>query len=788
MNAVLHTVRSDVRRRKLQTAIIAVVIFLTSGAVTLALSLLVESNAPYDHAFAAANGAHITLTYNASHLSLARLRHTASASPVTNSAGPFPQVVTVYTADTQNGQAAGGLAFVGRSTPTAAVDKLTVESGRWAAAAGEVVVSQRLADRWGIGIGDHLNPGPGSHGPSLTVSGIAASISPLTDAWVLPSEIPHMVSRSAPLQEQMLYRVVHSSTDAQLQAASQSITAGLPRDAVTAVNTYLTVEQQANLTTNVMIPFLLAFSAFALVASILIIVNVVSGVVISSYRDIGVMKAIGFTPAQVVAVLLGEVLGPVAPACLGGIAIGAVASQPFLTNTAHALGLPSAFTAAIPVDLGVFTLIVVASALATLVPARRAARLDAVTAITMGTSPSSRAASRLARATARLHLPTPLSLGLADTLSAPARSLMTAIAVFAGVTTAVFALDLHLSLGAVADHLSRDKYVQVTISVPSGGSPLKGGGPPPGFPTPPSNHQVAAMLRHAPGTAHFVAEGQTEVTVPGLAEPITYYAYRGPSAWTGYALISGRWFARPGEVVAPTALLASAHLHVGQTITAHHMGRSMRLTIVGEIFDQTDNDLLLRGTWATIAATEPHLSVDQYEVQLIPGTNPAAYVRGLHGPGVGANFSDSSSDDATFILLNSVIAALALVLIFIATAGVFNTVVLATREKARDIAILKAVGMAPRTVVTMVLASVGVLGVVAGALGIPAGIALHRQVLTVMGAVASGTRIPPAFFDLVPHVQLPLLALAGVAIAVIGAWFPAIWAARSPVAHVLQAE
>jgi putative ABC transport system permease protein len=152
------------------------------------------------------------------------------------------------------------------------------------------------------------------------------------------------------------------------------------------------------------------------------------------------------------------------------------------------------------------------------------------------------------------------------------------------------------------------------------------------------------------------------------------------------------------------------------------------------------------------------------------------------------NTVDQSSSDTDFILLNAVIAALALVLIAIAVAGVFNTVVLSTREKARDVAILKAVGMAPGQVVTMVLGSIALLGVVAGVIGIPGGLLLHARIITFMAQAATGSDIPPAFFDLINHALLPLLALAGVAIAVVGAWLPARWAAAGPVAEVLQSE
>jgi hypothetical protein len=65
---------------------------------------------------------------------------------------------------------------------------------------------------------------------------------------------------------------------------------------------------------------------------------------------------------------------------------------------------------------------------------------------------------------------------------------------------------------------------------------------------------------------------------------------------------------------------------------------------------------------------------------------------------------------------------------------------------------------------------------------------LNREVIQVMGQIASGTAIPPAFFNLIDHNLLPVLALTGVAIALLGAWIPAQLAASSRVAEVLQAE
>ncbi len=158
------------------------------------------------------------------------------------------------------------------------------------------------------------------------------------------------------------------------------------------------------------------------------------------------------------------------------------------------------------------------------------------------------------------------------------------------------------------------------------------------------------------------------------------------------------------------------------------------------------------------------------------------------GPGLSTRINRENGIDTAFLLINSVLAGLALVLALIAASGVFNTVVLNTREKARDIAILKAIGMAPRQVVVMILASTALLGILGAAVGIPAGIALHRNILIVMGQIATSTGIPDPFFRVFGANLVALMATAGIAIAMLGAMLPSEWAARSRVTEVLQTE
>jgi len=68
----------------------------------------------------------------------------------------------------------------------------------------------------------------------------------------------------------------------------------------------------------------------------------------------------------------------------------------------------------------------------------------------------------------------------------------------------------------------------------------------------------------------------------------------------------------------------------------------------------------------------------------------------------------------------------------------------------------------------MVVASVVGLGLAAGLIGIPLGLALHARVLDLMAQIVSGTGVPSTVYDVITCWQLPALGLAGVAVATSG--------------------
>ena len=149
MGAVASKSVADLRRRRLQSTVLAIVLFLGAGGATLALSILVETNEPFDRAFAAANGAHLVVDYDPA-VTDAQLAATTTASGVTASAGPWP--VAGFALRGKEG-VFGGLLASGRPTPTDTIDRVTILAGRWWAAPGEIVLDQDTATLLDVGLG-----------------------------------------------------------------------------------------------------------------------------------------------------------------------------------------------------------------------------------------------------------------------------------------------------------------------------------------------------------------------------------------------------------------------------------------------------------------------------------------------------------------------------------------------------------------------------------------------------------------------------------------------------------
>ncbi len=793
--AVVRAVRGGIgRRRVVQTIVIALVLVVSTASSVLGLALVVDSHAPFDRAFSAQRGAEVVATVEASRATPGQLAATARLPEVSAAAGPFAEANVAATGSSPGMPVAvlPPLTLAGRTTPGGPVDDITLQAGHWPQRTGQIVMKTNT-DGFGVGIGDTVTVTGAPGKPRLTVVGLAASASQSADGWVVPAEISALRSPGAPATAEVLYRFRSAGTAAEVSADTAAVRRALPAGAVTDTQSYLNVRAAQKNDLGIYAPFVVAFAFIGLVMSVLMVANVVSGAVIAGYYRIGILKSIGFTPGQVIAAYTGQVIVPAVVGCLAGVALGNLLSVPLLNKTADVygvgrLGVPVWVNVAVPLAMcGVV-------ALAAVLPALRAGRLSATQALAAGRAPRTGHGYLAHRLLARLALPRPVTIGLASPFARPARMAGTLAAVLLGVTAVTFAVGLVTSITRAMAELDLTKTEQVQVSY---------NGPDPFGPKPPARAQpgpaqaervIPAALSSLPGTAHYVLEEDNQyVSVSGLVQPIPVTAFLGHASWLGYTMSSGHWYTGPDQAVVPKRLLTALHATVGDTVTITGAGgRAIPIRIVGEVFYKQHDGLTMLTDWRTLTYADPGLTPDpmnaQYDVGLRPGTDPTAYDRTL-GAKLGSNYAVATNQHGGggAAIAIALAGTLTLLLSIAAGLGVLNTVVLHTRERVHDLGVFKAVGMTPRQTVAMVLCSVAGTGLLAGMLAVPAGIAVHRYVISAMvGAVGLG--VPASLQNVYGAGELVALALAGLAIALVGALLPAGWAAKSRTASTLQTE
>jgi len=217
MTAVLVKAWSDLRRRRLQAAVIFLTVFLSMAAGTMAVTLMSQTRSPYEAAFNKQRGAHLQVGFTAL-TDPKLLARTPAAIGASAFGGPYP----VTNIQFKFGDRKFYLDAVGRDNPGGLVEVLNVTSGRWVHANDEIVLTRSFAELNKISVGDRLKVVSVAATPTLTVVGEVVDIdegsADLSSqrAWVLAAAAPAL---STPDSSYYLmdYRFAGDPTAAQLQ-------------------------------------------------------------------------------------------------------------------------------------------------------------------------------------------------------------------------------------------------------------------------------------------------------------------------------------------------------------------------------------------------------------------------------------------------------------------------------------------------------------------------------------------------------------------------------------------
>jgi putative ABC transport system permease protein len=771
MLPVLRKAVADLRSARLQSTLVFAIVLVAATTLYLALTVQHGANDAWERAFEEANGAHIVFGAGPG----IDLRRIATIEGVTEASGPDP---VVWGRSIVQGVERYQLGLVGVGTEPPTVARPLVRDGRWLSGAGrEIVLDRTLASEEGIEVGEQVQIPVGGELIALDVVGLAVDTSrgpypdwDTTKAWVSTETLGIF----APPQEWGPQFAVRLSDPEATDAFTNAANALYPEEAGFGTDDWHEVRNDVGLWNTIATIFLGVFAFFALLAVAFIIANTIAGRVLAQYRDIGLLKAVGYTPGQVTLVFLAQHLLIGLAATLLGITAGVLLAPLFLYRTADVLNTtePPAFVA--PVAVGVLLGVLVLVSLFTLLPAWRGGRIAPVQAIATGFNPVARHASFVGRAAGWAHLPFAVVTGVKDSFTRKGRALLTIVALLMTVLTFTFALGM-------------DATIQRLVENPSlSGEPYDGNIDLGAVPADEAERIVAG---HEEITAYHL-RSWTRVAVPGEGETISFgMRGLGPGyEHFPYAISEGRMLAGPGEAVAGLGLYKLLGLEIGDDMTVMLNGQPLTLHMVGRVMETEDQGEVALSTLGTLQAIDPSIEPGEIVMRLAPRTNAEQLDLALteeSGYEFSVEVHDMTAPDEV-TTLRGLLLGLSVVLLVIGLVNLLTTSLLNVRERARDYGIFKAAGMTPRQVVVSVVSGVSLLALIAVGVGIPVGLWVTEQMFRQVAENELGADAmlytPPQWW------ALALLVPAAVLLSALASALPARRAVRVQVAEVLRYE
>jgi putative ABC transport system permease protein len=572
----------------------------------------------------------------------------------------------------------------------------------------------------------------------------------------------------------------------------------------------------------------------ALFVGAFLIYLTLSVAVVERTRTYGTLRAVGTTPRQLRRVVLAESLTLGVPGTVAGLVLGAGLAWVLiglLSSLVHVPrpGLmlqPSAIVAGVVVGVG-------ATAVASLVPARRAARISPVVAM----KGNIEAGTRLSRSWIAGLIIFTIGIGLSRAASGAAGSSGGSLLALIGAVLLVPPLLRPLSrlVGVVSRRLapgvgsmavthlgkerSRSAYTLALVMVvlaqvlviATVTSSLKAA-----F-NDVLSHQfgfdvevfhdfgtlrptTAAMVASTPGVARMseLRFGRTQyldrAAHPDVSllviDPSTYFGVQ-QFAWKDGDDTSARQaLAKGGAILLDEPFARSFGLHKGDSVTLRTDKGAQPFAVAG-VFRSFQRQLvvgLADGRSYFGAGPANAITVDG-----VAGTNHDQLKRALDRRiGVGA---DSSGDEVwtaaqykqrAFGQLNgftSIFFAVVGVALIAGLLGLANTLAMSVVQRTREIGVLRAVGTTPRQIVSMVLVESVTMSLVAVVLAIPLGL-LISSIFTSTAGASFGLSSQYTF----PWLALPVILVIALVVALGAAIAPARRAGRVQIVQALQFE
>ncbi|MFF6996968.1 FtsX-like permease family protein [Streptomyces sp. NPDC008313] len=700
MRATARWAHADLRTHRGEALFIVLATAGIVASLLLAAALFGYATNPWERAFAQSNGAHVWIRTGAS----ADAGRLAELDGVDSVSGPYrTRSVTVESRGTR-----AAVELRGAVDPPGTARPL-LSSGRWLdpARPDGVVLESTLARALWAEPGDTLTV-PGTT-RTLTVLGVAASAEPGYSPGERPGLVwarPSAVERGDGRAGQVIGLRLKDPGDTDY-VAQRAVTA-LGSGAVTQVTNWRQARADAQGDDRLLGQVLGLFGLGALIAAALAVHGAIATRIRGHLRDISVLKAIGFTPGQVVRIFL---LQHVAFA-LSGAVVAAVLTQVLGSGVPGRLGdavgvwqgLPGHTAVMLAVPAGAVLFIGATTALA----AWRAGRVPPVPVARAAAPPGGRLTGAGRRALG-LRVPPALVLGWHKAFGRRTRRY---------ATVARLALPLLLIVVAMSAWTTIDRFesrpeqigLAAALTVRADDTLSDAG--------------ARALLADNARVADVHPGAEVAALVPGQTATIALRGLGTRAHPYPFAIADGRPARGADEAVAGQGLLDLLDVRVGDWVRVTVGARPQILHIVGRSIEPENAGRVISTSLDTLRENDPGLGATLYQLRLRPGADPHEVAAELVAAGHGRLDAQAVANPADGLSpLRGVVVGLIAVLALIGLIELLTAIGGTVREGERDLLALKAIGLSPRQITAVTVTSTACTALAAvlagGALGVP---------------------------------------------------------------------
>ncbi|HEY8416608.1 MAG TPA: ABC transporter permease, partial [Limnochordales bacterium] len=541
-------------------------------------------------------------------------------------------------------------------------------AGRWPTAGqAEAVIDRHLAAALGLSVGDavHLAGHDGPAGVRIVGEAASALHCPYPECVLPPVLVPADLFTRLVRQPNMLLGVRLKAPDTAaafaFAARRRAADVGLALEA----GNWLDVLAHQRLSHSLTAGFLVLAGAFSLAAGAAVTSHVVAAAAIAGRRVMGLARALGCTPRQVVGALaLGCTAVGLAAAAVGA-PVGATVAWSWVAGDLAALAAGNtAGTGAAVAGAGTWA--AAAGALAVTVATAGLGAWAARGAAWAGTAATMAAAGGGVPVRLRLGLP-----GLPQlVVILPVRPAVPAAAVAISVAVAVGAATLANTMAVFAQDPARVGVFHQLV-VERAGLPAA---------------DAEALVRANPEVDGFHREAWVRVDVPQGATSILVRALDGDWRALPWRVLEGSFVAAPGEIALGTSAMERLGVRPGDVVEVAVGPLRARWRVTGTYLDLTNAGFTGAVVWETLADVYPRLEPAAWLVRLTPGADAEAVrQRLLHASGGRLVVTRAGFDPPAAVrTARRLVDGLALLLGGLAVVAVVQSMTATVREQRRD--------------------------------------------------------------------------------------------------------